>query len=82
MHSFDVHLQFLGLTKLSATKVTERPSALRVGSAAVRAVHVQVVEAEEELQSDNNATRSQHVDTRPDTDDVSCVRVNSVGNRS
>lgn len=49
VHSFDVNLEFLWLTKLSPAKVTERSSSLGVGRAAVGAMHVQVVEAEEEL---------------------------------
>ena len=53
VHSFDVNLEFLRLTELSAAKVTQWSCALRVGRTAVRAVHIQVVEAEKELQSDN-----------------------------
>lgn len=49
VHSLDVHLQFLRLTELSATKVTERPRTLGVGGTAVGAMHIQVVETEEEL---------------------------------
>lgn len=50
VHSLDVHLQFLRLTELSATKVAERPRTLGVGGTAVGAMHIQVVETEEELQ--------------------------------
>jgi len=53
MHAFDVNFQLLRLAKFSSTKVTQWSGSLRVGSTAIRAMHVQVVEAKEKLQSDN-----------------------------
>ena len=50
MNPLHVQLQFLRLAKLFPTESTQRPGASRVGGATVRAVHVEVVKAEEELE--------------------------------
>ena len=49
MSPLHVQFQFLRLAKLLAAKSTERPRAPWIGRAAVGAVHVEVVEAKEEL---------------------------------
>lgn len=49
MHPLDVHFEFLRLAELAAAVVAQRPCSVRVGGTAVRAVHLQVVQPQEEL---------------------------------
>lgn len=49
VHSLNVNLELLWLAKLSPTKVAEWPSTLRVGTASVRSMHLEIVQSQEKL---------------------------------
>jgi len=49
VHPFDMDFQFLRLAELATTEIAERPTSLRVSCASVGSMHLEVVQAEEEL---------------------------------
>lgn len=66
VHPFDVHLKLLWLTELAPAKVTQWACPLRIHAAAVRSMHLQVVETQEELQKSTTVENTtQNVQTTP-----------------
>lgn len=49
MHTLYVRLQLLRLTELAATEVADGTRSIRIGGTAIGAMHLQVVETQEEL---------------------------------
>lgn len=49
MHPFYVNFELLRLAEFPSTKVAQRPGALGIGRTPISPVHLQVVEAQEEL---------------------------------
>lgn len=58
VHPLDVHLELLRLTELAATKVAERSGPLRIRTASIGPVHLQVVQSQKVLLAELTLVRA------------------------